>query len=104
MEKATIPTLTYKGVTKTLGEWARDLGMSPIVLHTAMQKGMSDEQVISLLKASAKADDNAYSAEKIDPDNNFKLPPDKIPYENYSVFDVTQRQWLTGRRAAGHRS
>jgi len=45
--KRTCKYLTYNGVTQTITQWARELGINPRTLHDRIEKGMSVEAAFS---------------------------------------------------------
>lgn len=47
--------LTLNGITKSLPEWARELGVSPFLLRSRLYEGWSDEQVLTTPKLAGGA-------------------------------------------------
>ena len=42
-----IKTLTYRGKTQTVSQWARELGIDPKLINARLRRGMSIEKALS---------------------------------------------------------
>ena len=42
-----VKTLTYRGRTQTVSQWARELGIKPSLINARLRKGMSIEQALT---------------------------------------------------------